>query len=418
MAPALMAAGLSGCGESQPRLGATPAQAQHALGEALGALASRFGPVEAEPACAALRSRLLPASLVPSRVFEDPGWTERAGETRSAGFVGFRSEGRYRIGLRAEPQAPARPSDYRGRLTLRRLGAGDFEWSSAEQLALGPMPVQGLSDAVAWLLGSAESDEGGEVGPRVRRWLPHTAEAIGRGLTLETLRLDRDSAGATRVLAAARLDLDSLARTHPRYAAFLRRDGLSIRFRLALEDDGGAPFWVVEGSEGRYTLRARIREAGLAPLAGPPRPLPERLRLRLDLTDKAGLLRYGMEGLVGELRLRSRAGERSAEATFRSEPAWVMPFVVKPFLRASLRRPFEGDGASLTYALREDASGPTVAIRDYRIAVRESWLIRWIGGNTGGVVSRFREGAEAEADRFTGEALLALRADLVALLGG
>lgn len=415
--PTLAVATLSACGEPLPRLGATPAEAQHNVGEALGALASRFGPIDREPAYDALRSKLLSASLVPSRAFDDASWADRVGETRGVGFAGFRVEGRYRVGIRAQPPSPAGPGDYRGRLSLRRLGDGDFEWSLAEQLGLGPIPVEGLAEAIGWLFRAAEASDRGDIGPSVRRLLPRTATALGRGLTLEALRLDRDGAGATGVFAAARLDLDSLAKTHPRYAEFLRQDSSSIRFRLGLDDVGGAPFWVVEGREGRYTLRARIRDGRLAPLEGPPRPLPERPRFRLDLTDKSGPFRYGMEGLEGDLRLLGGPGERRAEVSFRREPSWVMPFVVKPLLRASLRRPFEGDGAFLAYAVRADGSGLTLASRDYRIAVRESWLIRWIGGNTGELVSRFREGAEAEADAWTAEALLALREDVLALLG-
>jgi hypothetical protein len=95
-----------------------------------------------------------------------------------------------------------------------------------------------------------------------------------------------------------------------------------------------------------------------------------------------------------------------------------MPFVIKPFLRSSLRRPFEGEGALLAYGIRENGSGMTTVSREYRIAVQESWLVRWIGGNTGDAVASFRESAEAEAERFYGEALLALRADLIRLLGG
>jgi hypothetical protein len=418
VAPPLILATLSACAGPPPRLGATPADAQHNVGEALGALASRFGPVEREPAYDALRPRLLRASLAPSRIFDDPAaWTERKGEARGVGFAGFRVEGRYRMGVRAEPPSPSAAADYRGWLSLRRLGTSEFEWSVVEQLGLGPIPPDGLPAGVSALLRAAEANVGSDLGPRVRSLLPHAAKALGRGMTLEALRLDRDGAGSTGVFAAARLDLDALGKAYPSYASYLRSDSLPIRFRLELRDGGGATFWVMEGREGRYTLRARIRDGHLVPLQGPARPLPERLRLRLDITSKAGILRYGLEGLEGDLRLRGRPGEKGLEVAFRREPRWVMPFLVKPLLRASLRCPFQGEGASLAYALRENGSGLTVVSRGYRVAVKESWLLRWIGGNTGELVARFREGAEAEADQFTADALRALRADLIALFG-
>src|SRR5262245_15110191 len=128
------------------------------------------------------------------------------------------------------------------------------------------------------------------------------------------------------------------------------------------------------------------------------------------------MFRYGVQDLEADVRVVGRPGERRFEAVFGQEPGWVIPFLVKPFLRSSLRRPFEGEGASLAYALRENGSGMTVVSRDYRVAVKESWLVRWLGGNTSEAAASYRVGAEAEADRFSADALLALRADVIRLL--
>jgi hypothetical protein len=203
----------------------------------------------------------------------------------------------------------------------------------------------------------------------------------------------------------------------PRYASFLRRYFLPIRLRLEFDDGEGASFCVLDGREGRFTLRTRIREGRLVALAGPPGTAPGRLRLRLDLTSRAGPFRYGVHALEASVRVTAPAGEKRLEMAFDREPDWVLPFVVKPLLRSSLRRPFEGDGARLAYAIRESGPGTTLVTREYRIAVKESWVVRWLGGNTGDAMSSFQEGAEAEAARFDAEALMALRADLIRLLG-
>jgi hypothetical protein len=417
-APAILAV-FGGCREAPPSLGATPTEAQHNVGEALGALGSCFGPTDREPAYEALRPKLLRASLVPSRVFDDESaWLAQDGETRGLGFSGFRADGRYRLGLRKNPSPPTQPADYRGWLSLRRLGPEEFEWSSAEEVGLGPLPVDGLADGVAEVLHAVESRDDGDLRPELRRLLPRTAEALGRGLALDALRLERDATGATAVFAAAHLDLDSLERVFPRYASFLRRHVLPIAFRLEFDDGSGGLFWTTEAREGRVTLRTRIRDGHLVSLEGAPRPVPERLRLRADLTSQAGMFRYGLGRLQADVRLVGRPGEKRFEAVFDREPDWVIPFLVKPFLRASLRRPFEGEGAFLGYALRENGSGMALVSRDYRIAVKESWLVRWMAGNAGEAVASFRDGAEAEAERFVGEALFALRADFVGLLEG
>jgi hypothetical protein len=64
--------------------------------------------------------------------------------------------------------------------------------------------------------------------------------------------------------------------------------------------------------------------------------------------------------------------------------------------------------------LRETPEGVTLVDREYRLAVRESFVVRWLGSFGGGMATVFRAGAEAEADRFMGEGLWALRDDLVA----
>ena len=66
--------------------------------------------------------------------------------------------------------------------------------------------------------------------------------------------------------------------------------------------------------------------------------------------------------------------------------------------------------------MRESTDGPTELVREFRFRVRESWIIRWLGGRGDEAVSDFRKGAEVEADRYNQECLYALRDDVVTLL--
>jgi hypothetical protein len=52
-----------------------------------------------------------------------------------------------------------------------------------------------------------------------------------------------------------------------------------------------------------------------------------------------------------------------------------------------------------------------------RTALSSRTGIRWVGGYAASAVNEFRRG-EAEADRFSAQALLAMRDDLVALIDG
>jgi hypothetical protein len=130
---------------------------------------------------------------------------------------------------------------------------------------------------------------------------------------------------------------------------------------------------------------------------------------------KSGVFRVGVENLVADVALVHTPRERGFRAMFAREPDWQLPFMVKPLLRAPLRRPFQDEGALFSMSLRETAEGVTLVDREFRLTVRESWIVRWLGSFGAGMTSVFRAGAEAEADRFMGECLWALRDDLVNL---
>jgi hypothetical protein len=187
--------------------------------------------------------------------------------------------------------------------------------------------------------------------------------------------------------------------------------------RAVAHDLQGAEWWLVSLEDGRLSARLRVQGGFLAPLEGRPRRLPRRLWVTLDLTTKAGPFRVGFAELSAYVELARTPDRRSFAASFKDEPRWSLPFLVKPLLRSPLRRPFEGEGARFEGAILDD--GPqTLLVREYRMAVKESWVIRWLGGLMGTAVSDFRRGAEQEADRFTAEFLQALRADLLDLAGG
>jgi hypothetical protein len=121
---------------------------------------------------------------------------------------------------------------------------------------------------------------------------------------------------------------------------------------------------------------------------------------------------------VAEVTLVRTAAEKGFRARFVEEPDWDLPFLVEPLLRGPLRFPFEGPGSEAGWAARETAEGGTRLVRHYRARVRETWILRWLGGMTGTAVDEFRRGAEAEADRFHRDCLLALRDDLAAAAPG
>jgi len=413
----LFGSALLGCRGVAAALGPGPEGAVQA--DALvSALAARFGPIAREPAFDALRPKLARSALVPSRVFDDPAvWPRRQGDERGVEFEGRLAGGVYRLGLRASAAAPREAGDYRGLLGLRRTAPGRFAWSVVEELAVGPARPEDLSAALTALFRAAEATTAAEAQAQAREDFPRSVAAFSRLVAVEELDLRRDADGATAVRLALRLRPDGIRAEAPRYASFLEKYGTPIRARARAEDVSGRAWWLVEVADNRWTLRLRVRGGSLVPLEGPATDrLPGELRVSVDYATRMGPFRIGLRGLVARVGLIRTPGEKALIAHFLEEPDWQLPFLVEPLMRGPLRHPFEGDGSALSYALEGQTSGPTLLVRRYRLAIRENWLVRWLGGQTNTAVSEFRGGAESEADRFSRLCLLALRDDLVELL--
>lgn len=404
-----------GCRQAAIALGPTPSLARANTDDLLGSLASRFGPVQLDPGFLARRAKLVRASLVPSQAFDDASiWTETNGNERGVGYVGARAGSGYRIGASAEARAPALPAEYRGSLKLRRLGDGEFEWTMRDELAVGRISAAALARALGQALLALEGLDEAEARTRWREALPRTGAALGRLFSLDVLQLQHDAQGGTLATLTATLHPTGIAPAFPRYAHYLATYGPVMRLRATASDATGAAWWDLDFADGRFALRLRLHGGELAPLQGIPRPIPGSLRVRTGFSTKMGMLRVGFRALDAEVLLVRDSHEKGFAARFRTSPDWQLPFLAEQLVGSSLRRPFQDEGALLAYSLRDAEGRETLLVRDYRIAVKESWVVRWLGGLTG-TVEEFRQNAEAEADRFTAEVLQALREDVLEL---
>jgi hypothetical protein len=100
---------------------------------------------------------------------------------------------------------------------------------------------------------------------------------------------------------------------------------------------------------------------------------------------------------------------------FRREPDWHLPLATRYLIRASLRRPFEDGGATVRIALRDSLGAQTLVTRRTTGAVKESAVLRFLGGLGSSAMSDFAGKAEAQENRFTAELFNAMRDDLRAL---
>jgi hypothetical protein len=217
------------------------------------------------------------------------------------------------------------------------------------------------------------------------------------------------------VRLAVRLTPAGIRGFAPRYAAFVEKYATPIRTSLEVTDPEGATWWTLTAADNLWTLRLRLREGSLVPLEGPPdRRLPGRLRATADFATHMGRFEVGAQRVVAELALTRTSAEKGLAARFLEEPEWRLPFLVETVLDDPLRYPFEDPGSEIAWAARETPGG-TLLTGLYRARVRETWILRWLGGMMGNAVTEFRRGAEREADQYHRECLLALRDDLAAV---
>lgn len=407
---------LAACGAVRDAFGPDPVAAGLAADDLLGALAARFGPTEGSQEHTAARGLLLKHSFSPGALLDAPLWSERRGPRRSVGFVGAPAAGgHYHFGVAAQSPRLAAAGSARTVLSLTDEGDGAFVWERRDELATGHFGGEAASAGWSALLAALElpAARGEDAALRLRRELPRTTRALGRALALNALDVRRD--GDTTVVALA-LELvpSALQATHPRYARFLATYVTPMQAWLRAEDPAGRPLLTAEGGRLRLALRFRVRDGRLVTMTAPHVAAGGHFALRMGFSTKSSLFRVGLD----ELHAQGEAVDGAAAGValaFREEPRWRLPFVVKPFLRSPLRRPFEGEGSRVAFAfapLREDRHSVS---REYRFAVKENWITRWMGSMASGTVQDFRNGAEAEADAFTREAMLALRDDLRAL---
>jgi hypothetical protein len=412
---ALLLVPLTGCRPAARELAAGPAgpDGPRVFVEAL---ADRFGPIAREPGYDALRPKLARASFVPSWAFDDATvWTTQGSDWRAVDFTGYASAGAYHIGVRATAPWPSAPGQYLGRVRLQRLAGGRFEWTVSEELAIGHARPSDFAKALDALFRGAERSTGVSARAAIAETLPRSSARLGLLFSIESIALQPDDHGATAVRLAVRLTPAGIQGFAPRYAAYLEKYARPMRGRLVVTGPEDVTWWTLETADNLWTLRLRVREGSLVPLEGPAdRRLPGRMRAIADYETRMGRFEVGAQRIAADLALTRAPGEKGLSATFLQEPDWRLPFLVETLLGSPLRYPFEAPGSEIRYAIRETPGG-TFLTGFYRSRVRETWILRWLGGMMGDAVGEFRGGAEREADQYNRDCLLALRDDLAAL---
>lgn len=407
---------LAACRAPAAALGAPAASDQF-----LESIDARFGPHDRDARLDALRPRFAKSALVPSKLFHDnTAWTATSGNTRTLVLAGHGAPGRYTLVVAGDAPPPLQPADYRRVMRLTHLSDDDYSWNVRDELAVGPITGNQLGTALTALLEAAERGDTAAARAALHHDLPRTTAALGRAVSLDTLRLSPNPAGGTTVHLAGTIHADRLTNTFPRFAHYLSHYVSPTGGELLVFDDANRAWWDAAKRGDSWSLDLRVANGNLAPLRGPPDRMPDRLHVRIDASTKTFIFHVGLANLLGDVTLTRSPNEHAFTATFRKEPDWQLPPLVETVLKAPLQRPFQGAGASLTFDIRDGQAqeAPSVIFREYDLTVRESRIMRWLGGLGDAAIEDFRAGAEVEFDRFAGETLSALRADVAQLTQG
>src|SRR5262249_24806052 len=148
------------------------------------------------------------------------------------------------------------------------------------------------------------------------------------------------------------------------------------------------------------TLRWRVQDRKLTTLFGPARPWPDSLLLTSDVTLKVKLFTVGVQGLESEFVISNTGHDRAWTVISNKEPKWVLPCITERLIRTPLRRPFEGAGSMMRFAVQDSAGTQTLFSLRTRLDVQESAIMRFIGSLAAHALGDLDVKVEAEEDRF------------------
>jgi hypothetical protein len=384
-----------------------------------GALAGRYTDVVRNAKYEYARTQIARNALAPSRVFQDSGaWTGSSGAVRLLETHGAFAEGRYAMASRSGVAAPRNPADGRHVTTLSKLSDNEYRWDTTVDFALGNTQPSDIAAVLSRLIASAERSTEREARADLLAVAPRTSAALGQLFSLDSLHPAALADGSTAVTLVIAVRSDLLRRRYPVFADYVRRYVEPARYRFTVADRAGVPFVEGAAEDRLLTIRLRTLHGQIVSLSGPPRPMPDTLVALADFKTKMKHFSVGFHGLSMELLHGRRGGtENEWVVTSRREPEWDLPFATARLLRAPLRRPFAGEGSLFRIGLRADANAPTVLVRQSRLFVQESAVLRFLNSLTGAAMDDFQTKVEREENAWLRELFLAMRDDARLAIG-
>ena len=409
---------LTGCRDALTGF-ATGAGAVSNVEQLFGALGARHADVARNAKYEYARLQIAKGALVPSRVFGDSGvWTRRSAAVQLLETQGTFVDGKYSLVSRIDVPAPRKPADGRHAITLSRLSDNEFRWDTAVDFAIGGIRPAEVASVLARLVASAEGKTEREARADLAASAPRTSGALGQLFSLDSLRPARLTDGSTAVTLVVGIHSDRLRRRFPAFGDYVRRYVDPVQYQVVVTDQGGRPYFEAVAADQQMTIRLRTCDGVLVPLSGALRPMPDTLVMQVDFRARIKHLGVGFHGLRMELvHVRHDASENSWVVTARHEPEWDFPLATARLIRAPLRRPFAGEGSLFRIGVRGDGTGPTVIMRQIRLFVEESAILRFLNSLSGTAFSEFEDRVDQEENAWLREVFAGMRADARAAIG-
>jgi hypothetical protein len=405
------------CADSLRPWGPDLAGARRGADEAAAAFSYRFTDVRRDEKFTRARPAMGQYALAPSRLYRDTSlWTIRDSPDSSHALylnAALEREGYY-FRTTASAPYPAALGGERHYIRLRKLDDSGFEWITIVDHGIGTAPASAVAAGIGRLLTGFE----GKASPEVRRDLAATltrsSQQFGRLLRIDSLVSVPAADGSTALTLSISWQPDTLRRSAPSFAAWIDKYVMPADFSIALVDTKGSRFLSLVGTPGRMRIQVRAHQGRWVALTGLPRPMPDSLEIHADASVKFKVFRVGFRRLIGSFVLERGAHDRGFAMKWRQEPEWRFPLAANRLIRTPLRTPFAGRGIELRLGVRDDLGSQTMSLRHVRLVVRESAIMRWLGGLGATAFGDYEGQTEVEENRFLRACFEALRRDVAA----
>ncbi len=409
-----------GCRAAVPPWGSSLEEAKRNADNALAAFSVRFNNVKRDSFFDHARPLLGRHALTPATLFRDSTiWTIRnAPDSSQALYLDAGFDGRnYLFSARNNAVYPKTLGGQRHYIRLQKLPGDNYEWVTIVDHAMGTASPEQTGAAILGVMTGFEGRTSSELLADLSTIFPRTTRHMSQLFRIDSLRTTPHDDGSTSLMLGVSFLPDSLRKTYPAFAAYVDKYVVPTIHRTQLFDRSGARYFDMGGGPGRFVVRLRAHNGRLVALSGPPKPMPDTLRVRFDFSARFKIFRVGFSDLVADFIITRGPHERGWYLTFQREPKWRLPLAVNHLIKNPLKTPFAGRGTEMRLLIRDDLSDQTISLRHMRTVVNESAIMRWLGGLGGTAFGDFEGHSEVEENRFLMLMLEALRRDFEGLRG-